>query len=85
MSVEQKTFSGGKTGYFITVDHAGQKDSIVNGHYYGILETVPDLDAIIGKHSHYYGSKGGYHIELDFYQADAEDYQGYVTIGYYKI
>lgn len=84
VSVTEKTFDGGQKGYFITVDHAGQKDSIVNGHYYGILETVGDLKAMVGKHSYYYGTKGGYWIELDFYQDDTDDYKGDVTIGYYK-
>lgn len=83
-SVEEKSFTGGHKGYLVTVDHTGQKDSVVNGFYYSVMADAKDLDAMIGMHSHYYGTKGGYWIEIDFYQELGDEYKGYATIGYYK-
>ncbi len=83
-SVEEKAFTGGYKGYLITIDHSGQKDSVVNGFYYSVMADAKDLDAMIGMHSHYYGTKGGYWIEIDFYQELGDEYKGYATIGYYK-
>ena len=68
----------------ITIDHTGQKDSVVNDFYYSVMADAKDLDAMIGMHSHYYGTKGGYWIEIDFYQELGDEYKGYATIGYYK-
>ena len=84
-SVVEKTFDGGKKGYLITIDHSGQKDSEVNGYYYSIMSTAEDLEAKIGMHSYYYGIKGGYWIEIDFFQDIKDEYSGYVEIGYYKM
>jgi hypothetical protein len=83
-SIEEKAFAGGYKGCLVTVDHSGQKDSVVNGFYYSVMAGAKDLDAMIGMHSHYYGTKGGYWIEIDFYQELGDEYKGYATIGYYK-
>lgn len=82
--VEEKTFEGGHKGYLITVDHSGQKDSDLVGYYYSLMMDAEDLYAVIGLRSRFYGTKGGYYIEIDFYQAADDEYKGYVTIGYYK-
>ena len=82
--VEEKIFEGGHRGYLITVDHAEQFDSDLVGFYFDVMKYSEDLYSIIGKHSRFYGTKGNYYVEIDFYQDDVDDYKGYVTIGYYK-
>jgi len=84
-SVREKTFAGGHKGYLITIDHTGQKDSVVNGFYYSVMSNAEDLDSMIGMHSHYYGKKDGYWIEIDFYQELSDEYKGQAKIGYYKM
>ncbi len=85
VSVEEKTFTGGHKGHLITVDHTGKMDSVVNGFYYSVMSSADDLDALIGMHSYYYGKKGGYWIEIDFYQELEDEYKGLAKIGYYKM
>ena len=84
-SVREKTFAGGHKGYLITIDHTGQKDSVVNGFYYSVMSNAEDLDSMIGMHSYYYGKKDGYWIEIDFYQELSDEYKGQAKIGYYKM
>ena len=49
------------------------------------MSNAEDLDSMIGMHSYYYGKKGGYWVEIDFYQELSDEYKGHAKIGYYKM
>jgi len=84
VSVERTTFDTGNEGYKITIDYEGEKFSIVNGHYCGLMLNAQNYDGMVGVNSYYYGNKGDYRIEIDVTQHFPDQYSCTVVIAYYK-